>query len=125
VVTLDGITRHYRSAVGNGVRWLARDGASWALREQERLAAARTASSTTSGPLLAPMPGTVTVVEVAEGDEVVAGQRLVVVEAMKMEHVIAAPVDGVVTDLTARAGQAVALDAPLVTVVPSTTETEE
>lgn len=71
------------------------------------------------------MPGTVTVVEVGEGDSVVAGQRLVVVEAMKMEHVIAAPVDGVVRDLTARAGQSVALDAPIVTVVPASPATEE
>jgi acetyl-CoA/propionyl-CoA carboxylase biotin carboxyl carrier protein len=64
------------------------------------------------------MPGTVTAVEVAEGDHVTAGQRLVVVEAMKMEHVVSAPVDGVVKDLAAKAGAAVALDAPLVTVVP-------
>ncbi|GLZ44877.1 acetyl/propionyl-CoA carboxylase subuit alpha [Actinomycetospora sp. NBRC 106375] len=118
VVTLDGATRHYRGAVADGVRWLARDGGAWALREQERLRAARTAGGHGDGPLTAPMPGTVTSVEVAEGDHVTAGQRLVVVEAMKMEHVVSAPTDGVVKDLAAKAGAAVALDAPLVTVVP-------
>jgi acetyl-CoA/propionyl-CoA carboxylase biotin carboxyl carrier protein len=118
VVTLDGTTRAYRSALAGGVRWLGRDGATWALREQERLRAARTAGGRADGPLTAPMPGTVTAVEVAEGDHVTAGQRLVVVEAMKMEHVVSAPVDGVVKDLAAKAGAAVALDAPLVTVVP-------
>jgi len=118
VVTLDGATRAYRSAVADGVRWLARDGDAWALREQERLRAARTAGGPGDGPLTAPMPGTVTAVEVAEGDHVTAGQRLVVVEAMKMEHVVSAPTDGVVKDLAAKAGAAVALDAPLVTVVP-------
>ncbi|MHC1562935.1 acetyl/propionyl/methylcrotonyl-CoA carboxylase subunit alpha [Actinomycetospora sp. C-140] len=118
VVTFDGATRHYRGAVADGVRWLARDGGAWALREQERLRAARTAGGHGDGPLTAPMPGTVTAVEVAEGDHVTAGQRLVVVEAMKMEHVVSAPTDGVVKDLAAKAGAAVALDAPLVTVVP-------
>jgi acetyl-CoA/propionyl-CoA carboxylase biotin carboxyl carrier protein len=118
VVTLDGTTRDYRTAVADGVRWLARDGDAWALREQERLRAARTAAGGQDGPLTAPMPGTVTAVEVAEGDHVTAGQRLVVVEAMKMEHVVSAPTDGVVKDLAAKAGAAVALDAPLVTVVP-------
>jgi acetyl-CoA/propionyl-CoA carboxylase biotin carboxyl carrier protein len=59
------------------------------------------------------MPGTVTVVEVVEGQQVTAGQRLVVVEAMNMEHVLTAPVDGTVHDLRARAGATVAKDAVL------------
>ncbi|MEJ2888533.1 acetyl/propionyl/methylcrotonyl-CoA carboxylase subunit alpha [Actinomycetospora aeridis] len=118
VLTLDGATRRFRAAMAGGVRWLGREGGVWALREQERLRAARTAAAGQDGPLTAPMPGTVTAVEVAEGDHVTAGQRLVVVEAMKMEHVVSAPVDGVVKDLAAKAGAAVALDAPLVTVVP-------
>ncbi|MDD7938053.1 biotin carboxylase N-terminal domain-containing protein [Actinomycetospora lutea] len=121
VLTLDGATRRFRTATtggADGVRWLGREGGVWALREQERLRAARTAAGGQDGPLTAPMPGTVTAVEVAEGDHVTAGQRLVVVEAMKMEHVVSAPVDGVVKDLAATAGAAVALDAPLVTVVP-------
>ncbi|MFC5142427.1 biotin carboxylase N-terminal domain-containing protein [Actinomycetospora rhizophila] len=126
VLTLDGATRRFRTATtggADGVRWLGREGGVWALREQERLRAARTAAGAgADGPLTAPMPGTVTAVEVAEGDHVTAGQRLVVVEAMKMEHVVSAPVDGVVKDLAAKAGAAVALDAPLVTVVPDSGE---
>ena len=62
------------------------------------------------------MPGTVTVVEVTEGQQVAAGDRLVVVEAMKMEHVLTAPVDGVVRQLRARAGSTVARDAVLLIV---------
>ena len=64
------------------------------------------------------MPGTVTVVEVAEGQAVTTGQRLVVVEAMKMEHVLAAPVDGTVRDLRAKPGATVARDAVLLVVEP-------
>ena len=72
------------------------------------------------------MPGTVTVVEVTEGQQVAAGDRLVVVEAMKMEHVLTAPVDGVVRELRARAGATVAQDAVLLVVDPlPATEEEE
>ena len=47
-----------------------------------------------AGSLVAPMPGTVVSVEVEVGDQVVAGQLLAVLEAMKMEHQITAPVAG-------------------------------
>ena len=47
-----------------------------------------------------------------------AGQKLVVVEAMKMEHVLTAPVDGTVRELRARPGGAVAKDAVLLVVEP-------
>jgi len=57
--------------------------------------------------VVTPMQGTVLAVEVAEGDEVRAGQVICVVEAMKMENEIAAHRDGVITDLSIEAGQAV------------------
>jgi acetyl-CoA/propionyl-CoA carboxylase, biotin carboxylase, biotin carboxyl carrier protein len=59
------------------------------------------------------MPGTVLAVHVTEGGQVTAGQPLLIVEAMKMEHVVTAPTDGVVTELTARVGQQVRLDEAL------------
>lgn len=65
------------------------------------------------------MPGTVTAVKVTEGEKVTAGQVLVILEAMKMEHSIVAPFDGVVAALRVRAGQTVALDEPLVSVEPT------
>ena len=54
-----------------------------------------------------PVPGTITAVDVAPGDAVAAGQSLVVLEAMKMEHRIAAPFDAVVVSVAVRPGQAV------------------
>ncbi len=75
--------------------------------------------------LAAPMPGTVTVVKVAVGDEVAAGQSLLVVEAMKMEHVISAPHAGTVTELDVTAGTTVAMDQVLAVVVPAAATGEE
>ena len=60
-----------------------------------------------AGGLVAPMPGTVLAVRVAPGDTVAAGQLLVIVEAMKMEHRITAPKAGTVTEVRARPGDQV------------------
>jgi 3-methylcrotonyl-CoA carboxylase alpha subunit len=59
------------------------------------------------GAIRAPMNGRLVVVAVEEGDAVEAGQRLAVVEAMKMEHALVAPYAGVVRDLDANAGDQV------------------
>jgi len=71
------------------------------------------------GAVLSPMQGTVARVAVEEGDAVVAGAVLAVVEAMKMEHPVHAPVDGVVRDLVVKVGDGVAQDAPICQVVPA------
>jgi 3-methylcrotonyl-CoA carboxylase alpha subunit len=65
------------------------------------------------GDIVAPMPGKVTSVEVAAGDRVTKGQRLLTLEAMKMEHGLTAPFHGVVTELNASAGAQVQVDAVL------------
>jgi len=56
------------------------------------------------GEIEAPMPGKVTAVDVKKGARVAKGQRLLTLEAMKMEHALTAPFDGIVTELDARAG---------------------
>ncbi|KFU81418.1 acetyl-CoA/propionyl-CoA carboxylase, biotin carboxylase, biotin carboxyl carrier protein [Amycolatopsis lurida] len=112
----------YRHAAGSGrTVWLARDGHSFAIGERERLRSAAGAAGG-AGPVTSPMPGTVLVVKAAAGDVVSAGTPLVVVEAMKMEHTITAPIDGVVSELPVRAGQQVALDETVAVVTPQKDE---
>jgi len=60
------------------------------------------------GEIEAPMPGKVTSVEVSQDEKVVSGQRLLTLEAMKMEHALTAPFDGTVVELAATAGAQVA-----------------
>jgi propionyl-CoA carboxylase alpha chain len=60
-----------------------------------------------AGSLIAPMPGAVVRVLVEAGDTVTKGQPLVVLEAMKMEHTVASPADGTVSEVRVTAGQQV------------------
>jgi 3-methylcrotonyl-CoA carboxylase alpha subunit len=60
------------------------------------------------------MPGRIIAVEVAAGDIVTKGQKLVTLEAMKMEHSLTAPFDGVVAELNAQVGAQVQVEALLV-----------
>ena len=72
-----------------------------------------------SGAILAPMPGRVTSVDVAAGDTVTKGQKLLTLEAMKMEHALTAPFDGTVAELNATAGGQVQVDALLARIEPN------
>ncbi|MEM7219416.1 MAG: carboxyl transferase domain-containing protein [Pseudomonadota bacterium] len=64
--------------------------------------------------LAAPIQGTLVAIEVSEGDEVRRGQAVAIVEAMKMEHVIAADTDGVVRQITMNRGDVVREGYPVV-----------
>ena len=66
------------------------------------------ADAVASGSLLAPMPGTVVRVAVEAGQEVEAGQPVLVLEAMKMQHTVSAPYAGTVTEIDVRPGAQVA-----------------
>ncbi|WP_405545137.1 acetyl/propionyl/methylcrotonyl-CoA carboxylase subunit alpha [Streptomyces phaeochromogenes] len=119
---LDGITHTFHHAG----TWLGRDGDAWNLLDHDPVAASLTgAAHAGADSLTAPMPGTVTVVKVAVGDEVAAGQSLLVVEAMKMEHVISAPHAGTVTELDVTPGTTVAMDQILAVVAPGEEAQEE
>ncbi|MEU0284852.1 acetyl-CoA carboxylase biotin carboxylase subunit [Streptomyces sp. NPDC006147] len=114
---LDGVA-HTFAALPDGT-WLGRDGDAWQVRDHDPVAASLTrAGQAGADSLTAPMPGTVTVVKVAVGDEVDAGQSLLVVEAMKMEHVISAPHAGTVTELDVSPGTTVAMDQVLAVIAP-------
>ncbi len=87
------------------------------LRLSDRLSVADSATAD-AGSLVAPLPGRIARVLAAEGASVTAGQVLVVIEAMKMEHPLASPIDGVVTSLPFSENQLVDEGASCVVVEP-------
>ncbi|MBQ0829138.1 acetyl/propionyl/methylcrotonyl-CoA carboxylase subunit alpha [Streptomyces tagetis] len=116
-VRLDGVT-HTVAALPDG-SWIGRDGDAWQVRDHDPVAASlNRAAHAGADSLTAPMPGTVTVVKAAVGDEVAAGQSLLVVEAMKMEHVICAPHAGTVAELDVTPGTTVSMDQVLAVIAP-------
>ncbi|UYQ66495.1 acetyl/propionyl/methylcrotonyl-CoA carboxylase subunit alpha [Streptomyces peucetius] len=118
LVEMHGVTHAFHRA-GD---WLGRDGDSWHVMDHDPVEASLSGAARSGvDTLAAPMPGTVTVVKVAVGDVVAAGQSLLVVEAMKMEHVISAPHAGTVTELDVTAGSTVAMDQVLAVVAPDET----
>jgi 3-methylcrotonyl-CoA carboxylase alpha subunit len=66
------------------------------------------------GAIVSPMPGKIIALEVSAGDAVTKGQKLLTLEAMKMEHSLTAPFDGKVAELNAEAGAQVSEGALLV-----------
>jgi acetyl-CoA/propionyl-CoA carboxylase, biotin carboxylase, biotin carboxyl carrier protein len=110
-----------------GRRWLTADVPGLAQAREGPLARARQqarerqerAGQVAGDIISAPMQGTVLRVAVADGDEVAAGQELLVVEAMKMENPLRAPHPGRVTGLQAAAGDTVAQGTVLCRVIPA------
>ncbi|MGE3166732.1 MAG: acetyl-CoA carboxylase biotin carboxyl carrier protein subunit [Planctomycetota bacterium] len=102
------------TADGSGV-WLGGDGRTEAVLRPKRGRSSASAQGTTGHEdLTSPMPGKVLAVLVAEGDPVSAGQRLVIVEAMKMENPLRAPHDSVVTRLHVKVGDNVVPGDPII-----------
>ncbi|WP_104104565.1 biotin carboxylase N-terminal domain-containing protein [Arthrobacter sp. 08Y14] len=130
LVTLNGVVHPLMLASLPGedgatsTLWTADAGYAAPLRRRTRtelLAADRASAGRAEGaadPVLrSPMPGTVVAVAAADGDRVTAGQPLLSVEAMKMEHQLVAPADGVVS-LNLRPGDLVKADQVLAVVTP-------
>ncbi len=118
LLTTNGRTTRWVTATDGATTWVGREGAAWPLAEAVRTLRAGDAHAH-EGDVTSPMPGTVLAVQVSQGETVTKGQPLVVVEAMKMEHTLVAPLDGTVSELLVQVGQQVAVDELLVTVTSS------
>jgi acetyl-CoA/propionyl-CoA carboxylase biotin carboxyl carrier protein len=92
-VALDGVRREYWWAEADRHLWIADERGTWHLREAEETKIHR-ALGERQAEVISPMPGNVIAVQVGSGTEVAEGDVVVVVEAMKMEHSLAAPVSG-------------------------------
>ncbi|WP_329004695.1 acetyl/propionyl-CoA carboxylase subunit alpha [Kribbella sp. NBC_00709] len=114
MLEVDGVRRVFDVAAYDGLVCVDSSLGSVSLTPVERFT--DPAQQVAAGSLVAPMPGTVIRVGVQVGDTVKQGQPLLWLEAMKMEHTIAAPVDGVVGELKVEAGQQIEVGAVLAVV---------
>ena len=122
VLTVAGVTRRFEVARYGDLVCVDSPSGAVALRAVPRFVDPSTAVS--SGSLLAPMPGTVVRIGAAVGDRVVVGDPILWLEAMKMEHTVTAPADGVLTELNVEVGRQVDVGAVLA-IVDDTTEAGE
>ncbi|TAM72270.1 biotin carboxylase N-terminal domain-containing protein [Mycobacterium sp.] len=102
---IDGVRRRYRITRWGTMHYVDSTVGSTALQEVERFPDPSAAAE--AGSLLAPMPGSVVRIEVTEGGTVSAGAPIIVLEAMKMEHTVHAPTDGIVASIPVAAGDQV------------------
>jgi acetyl-CoA/propionyl-CoA carboxylase biotin carboxyl carrier protein len=115
-MTLDGVRRDYRWAEADRHLWIADERGTWHLREAEENKIHR-AAGTQRAEIVSPMPGSVIAVQASSGTDVSEGEVVVVVEAMKMEHSLAAPVSGQV-EILVSVGDQVTVDQVLARLVP-------
>ncbi|HEX7824014.1 MAG TPA: biotin/lipoyl-containing protein, partial [Mycobacterium sp.] len=101
MIALDGLRAQYRVADSGHQIWLAGDDGVALLEEVYEAPVRPDDEQLGNAELVSPMPGSVVAIGVSDGDRVAAGTVVVTVEAMKMEHQLSAPVDGVVELLVA------------------------
>jgi acetyl-CoA/propionyl-CoA carboxylase, biotin carboxylase, biotin carboxyl carrier protein len=118
-LTLDGLRSEYTVATADSKIWLAGGGATAVLEEVREAPVRPDEEHSGDAELTSPMPGAVVAVSVNDGAEVEAGTVVVTVEAMKMEHALTAPVDGVV-QLLVGAGDQVKVGQPLARITVNT-----
>jgi acetyl-CoA/propionyl-CoA carboxylase, biotin carboxylase, biotin carboxyl carrier protein len=121
VVTIDGLRSEHLVAVDGHDTWLTGPGGTTVLTEVREAPVRPDEDAAGDAELTSPMPGSVVAVGVSDGTEVAAGTVVVAVEAMKMEHALTAPVDGVV-ELLVAVGDQVKVGQPLARVTASAKE---
>ncbi|MGW4478839.1 acetyl-CoA carboxylase biotin carboxylase subunit [Rhodococcus triatomae] len=117
-VVIDGRSDTYRVAAHDGHLWLASPSGTAMVREVEEVNVRTGDAHAGEAELTSPMPGAVIAVGAESGAAVTAGTTIVVVEAMKMEHALTAPIDGTV-DILVAAGDQVKVDQLLARVIPA------
>jgi 3-methylcrotonyl-CoA carboxylase alpha subunit len=117
-VVVDGVGRQFVVLDHGFETAVFLDGETWRLVELDPLAPGG-GEDPTAGRLTAPMPGRVTQLMVEPGSQVRRGEPLMIIEAMKMEHTVAAPVDGVIEAVRFALGDLVEEGAELITLAPA------
>ena len=123
IATVAGQRRHYGFAESDGHLWVADERGTWHMREAEVVRVHR-GGAARSAEIISPMPGSVIALHVEAESLVAEGDPVVVVEAMKMEHTLAAPISGRV-ELLVSVGDQVSVDQVLARLIPEVSEDKQ
>ncbi|MDR3662046.1 MAG: acetyl/propionyl/methylcrotonyl-CoA carboxylase subunit alpha [Mycobacterium sp.] len=122
-VTVDGLRTEYLTAVEDHRLWLAGAGRTTVVEDVREAPVRPEDEHSGDAEIVSPMPGSVVAVGVDDGATVGAGDVVVTVEAMKMEHTLSSPVDGTV-ELLVAVGDQVKVGQPLARITAATEETK-
>ena len=122
-VTVDGLRTEYLTAVEDHRLWLAGAGRTTVIEDVREAPVRADDGHSGDAEIVSPMPGSVVAVGVEDGSTVGAGDVVVTVEAMKMEHALSSPVDGTV-ELLVAVGDQVKVGQPLARITAATEETK-
>ena len=111
-MTIDGLRRNCPVAAAADMVWVHVDGETYPVRRAPEERRRADAGQDASAVITSPMPGSVVAVHVEDGQRADRGAPVLAVEAMKMEHVLKAPIDGVV-EVLVKVGDQVDVDQPL------------
>ena len=115
-VTIGGRRRTWDYAYEGNIIWLGRGGDVWTTR---RASSEEANEASVHGDLRAPMPGLVLLIPAEVGAELRAGDPVIVLESMKMEMTLPAPMDGTLTAIDVAPGDQVVLDQHLAEIAPA------
>ncbi|MEB3032796.1 acetyl-CoA carboxylase biotin carboxylase subunit [[Mycobacterium] nativiensis] len=123
IVTVAGRQRRFAFAAADDQLWVSDERGTWQIREAEVVRVHR-GGGPRSAEIVSPMPGSVIAVHIESGSRVAEGDPVVVVEAMKMEHTLTAPVSGQV-ELLVSVGDQVTVDQVLARLIPELSEDKQ
>jgi acetyl-CoA/propionyl-CoA carboxylase biotin carboxyl carrier protein len=123
-ITVDGVRTDYTAAADGRHIWLAGPRRTVVVHEVREAPVRPDDEHSGDAELVSPMPGAVVAVGVTDGATVESGAVVVTVEAMKMEHALSSPVDGVV-ELLVAVGDQVKVGQPLARITAATKETQQ
>lgn len=118
-IRVDGVDHPVQAQLLRGTLWVHHQGKTFTVDTGTGRKSRKKGAGGSSDQVAAPMPGKITKILVNAGQEITAGQAVLVMEAMKMEYTLKAEIAGQISDISCSVGEQVVLGKTLVKIKPS------
>ena len=119
-IKIDGVDHSVQAQLLHGMLWVHHQGRTFTVDPSAGRKSRKKAAGGSSDQIAAPMPGKITKILVNAGQEITAGQAVLVMEAMKMEYTLKAEIAGQIGEISCTVGEQVVLGKTLVKIKAST-----